>query len=271
MPYQFVPYTLLLLISAILTFSLAVYGIRHRHTFGTNILGLCMAIGTLWSCANALEISALTLEHKLFWANLQYVAYSLGPVAWLLTSCQFTGRAHWLRRKSIFALFIIPVITILLVWTDPWWGFVRTGFHLDTTGPFFVLNKQYGPWFWVHVTQSYTLNFLSMFLLGQALTNKSSIYKRQALFLLAGITLVVSANLLYVLGFSPVVRYDVTPIVFSLATGLMFWGIYSCDLFRLVPIAWEKVLEAMETAVVVGNNPGRVIDVNPAFCLMFKQ
>ncbi len=270
-PYQFVPYSIFLLISALATLALAVYGIRQRQSLGTNILGLCMTIGTLWSCANALELSATTLEHKLFWANLQYAAYSLGPLAWFLTSCQFTGRSHWLRRKSLSVLFVIPALTILLVWTDPWWGLVRTGLRLDTTGLFSVLAKEYGPWFWIHFVHSYALNFLSMLLLGLALAKKSSIHRRQAFFLLAGICLVVCTNLLYVLGLSPVTRYDLTPVVFSLASALMFWGIYSCELFRLVPIAWETAIEALETAVVVVNNTGRVVDVNPAFCRMFSQ
>ena len=270
MLYQFVPYTVFLVASAMMTFALALYGTRHRRTFGTNILGLCMAIGTLWSCANALELSALTIEHKLFWANLQYVAYSLGPVAWLLTSCQFSGRAHWLTRKNVLPLLLIPTITIFLVWTDPWWGLVRTNFRLDTSGLIYVLDKQYGSWFWVHFAQSYILNFLSIFLLSQALTKKSSVYRGQALFLLAGISLVVLSNLLYVLGVSPITAYDVTPLVFSISAGLMFWGIYRFDLFMLVPIAWDKVLEAMETAVVVVNNYSRVVDFNPAFCHMFQ-
>lgn len=59
-PYQFVPYSISLLISALATLALAVYGIRQRQSLGTNLLGLCMTIGTLWSCANALEFSAET-------------------------------------------------------------------------------------------------------------------------------------------------------------------------------------------------------------------
>src|SRR5690554_4338811 len=139
MPYQLIPYTVFLMASAIMTLALAVYGIKHRHTFGTKILGLCMAIGTLWSCANALELSAMTLEHKLFWASLQYIAYSLGPVAWFLTSCHFTGRAHWFTRKRTLILLVVPAITILLVWTDPWWGLVRTGFRLEKAGVFLLI------------------------------------------------------------------------------------------------------------------------------------
>lgn len=269
MPYQFVPYTILLLASAVMTSALAAYGARHRRTLGTNILGLCMAIGTLWSVANAFELSALTLEHKLFWANLQYVAYSLGPVAWLITSCQFTGRAQWIQWKNVLPLLIVPAITILLVWSDPVWGFVRTGFTLNTAGPIYVLDKQYGPWFWVHFMQSYALNFLSIFLVIQAAIKKSSIYRGQALFLFGGISLVIIFNLLYVLGLGPITDYDVTPIVFSISGGLMFWGIYRFDLFMLVPIAWDRVLEAMDTGVVVVNDHNQVVDLNPAFRRMF--
>lgn len=270
MPYQFVPYTVLLLASALMTGALAIYGAKQRRLLGTNILGLCMAIGTLWSLANALELSALTFEHKLFWANLQYIAYSLGPVAWLLTSCQFTGRSHWLAWKNVLPLFLIPTITILLVWTDPTWGFVRANLTLNTSGPLYVLDKQYGPWFWVHFSQSYALNFLSILLLTQAALNRKSVYRGQATFLLGGILLVVGSNLLYVLGLGPITDHDITPIVFSLATGLMFWGIYSFDLFQLVPIAWDRVFEAMETGVVVINEAGRVVDLNPAFLHMFS-
>lgn len=270
MPYQFVPYTVLLLASALMTGALAIYGAKQRRLLGTNILGLCMAIGTLWSLANALELSALTFEHKLFWANLQYIAYSLGPVAWLLTSCQFTGRSHWLAWKNVLPLFLIPTITILLVWTDPTWGFVRANLTLNTSGPLYVLDKQYGPWFWVHFSQSYALNFLSILLLTQAALNRKSVYRGQATFLLGGILLVAGSNLLYVLGLGPITDHDITPIVFSLATGLMFWGIYRFDLFQLVPIAWDRVFEAMETGVVVINEAGRVVDLNPAFLHMFS-
>ncbi len=269
MPYQFVPYTIFLMASAVMTCALAVYGAKHRRTLRTNILGLCMAIGTLWSVANAFELSALTFEHKLFWANLQYIAYALGPVVWLLTSCQFTGRAHWIHLKNVLPLLIVPVITIVLVWTDPLWGLVRTDFSLNTTGRIYILDKQYGPWFWIHFIQSYALNFSSIFLVSQAVMKKSSIYRGQALFLFGGISLVVASNLLYVLGLGPITEYDVTPIVFSISTGLMFWGIYRFDLFMLVPIAWDRVLEAMDTGVVVVNNYSRVVDLNPAFHSMF--
>jgi hypothetical protein len=170
--YQFVPYTIFLIASALMTSALVVYGIRHRHALGTNILALCMLIGTLWSAANALEISALTLEQKLFWANLQYIAYSLGPAAWFFTTCQFTGRVHWIQWKRVLPLLIVPALTIFLVWFDPVWGLVRTDFSLTTAGRIYVLQKQYGPWFYVHFAQAYALNFASIFLAGRAALNR---------------------------------------------------------------------------------------------------
>lgn len=270
MHYQFVPYTIFLMASAFMTFALAVYGMRHRHALGTNILALSMLIGTLWSVANALEISALTVEHKFFWANLQYIAYGLGPAAWFLTTCQFTGRAHWVQRKRVFALLIVPALTIFLVWFDSAWGLVRTGFDLNTAGRIYVLEKQYGPWFFVHFAQAYALNFASIFLAGLAALNRNSVYRGQALFLLGGVSLVVASNLLYLAGVRLAAGHDLTPLVFSVAAGLMFWGIYRVDLFSLVPIARERVLEAMETGVIVVNAAGRVVDLNPACYRMFS-
>ena len=269
MPYQFVPYSMLLVFSAAMISALTAYAVKHRHTLGTNILGLCMVIGIFWSLFNALELSALTLGHKLFWANMQYIAYSLGPVAWFITVCHFTGNNHWIKEGKTKLLLIIPVITMLLVWTDPFWGFVRRGFELDTTGTIPILGKQYGPWFWIHFSQSYILNFLSIALIIKTLITKGNIYRGQALLLLGGIGLVVVTNLLYVLGFNSIADYDVTPIVFSLSGALIFWGIYRFHLFRLIPFAWDKVLEAMESGVVVIDSSHRVVDANPAFYRMF--
>ena len=71
------------------------------------------------------------------------------------------------------------------------------------------------------------------------------------------------------MGIGPITAHDITPIVFSVCAGLMFWGIHRFELFRLVPIAWERVLGAMETGVVVVDESGRVVDLNP-FCRVFE-
>lgn len=271
MSYQFIPYTVLLIASAMVTMGLGIYGLRHKSGQSTKVFGVCMAIGTLWSSANALEISALTLQHKLIWANVQYIAYALGPVAWLFTVLHFTGNLQWANRRNLLVVLVVPIVTIILVWADVSLGLVRHSLRLDWSGPFPVIAKEYGPWFWVHFTHSYLLNFLSVFLVVRTLTDKNAVYRGQALFVFGGIGLVILSNLLYTTGLSPVKHFDLTPIVFSLSGALIVWGISRFHLLGLVPIARDKVLEAMESAVIVVDDLARIVDVNPAFHHIFPQ
>ena len=179
-PYQFVPCTILLMTSAVMTLSLAAYGIRQRHTIGTSILALCMLIGTLWSVSNALEISALTFEHKLFWANLQYIAYSLGPVAWFLQPASLPGVFTGFSGKGAFS-------TRCTCPTIFWSVRSSLGISPDRFQPehcrqyLCVKKSNTGPGL-VHFVQAYALNFASIFLAATGGAGHKSVYRGQALF-----------------------------------------------------------------------------------------
>lgn len=269
MPYQFIPYNILLVLSAMVTSALGVYGYGHRAAPGAKAFVASMFIGTLWSVANALEISALTLEHKLFWANMQYIAYALAPVTWAIMVLQFTEKARWVNKRNILLLLIIPVITCSLVWTDHIYGLVRHDIYLDTAGPLPVIAKEYSPWFWVHFSQCYLLNFYSLFLLLKTVLTKNAVYRTQSVLLLVGTGVIAAFNLLYITRIGPALRHDISPIIFSISGAIIAWGIFRFRLFNLVPIARNKVIEAMENAVVVIDAADMVVDVNPAAIDLF--
>ncbi|NMB11638.1 MAG: hypothetical protein GX977_05065, partial [Firmicutes bacterium] len=264
MPYQFVPYTVLLLVAASITTTLVLWGFRYREIPGNKAFLFSMAIGTFWSVANALEISATTLGPKLFWANVQYIAYSLTPVAWLIVVLYHTGKGHLITRKRVLLMLIIPTITNILLWLDTKYGLVRYDIHLNTSGAFPVIAKEYGPWFWVHCLQSYVLSFSSAYLLVQAVRRSALVYRIQSVLLLIGTSIIIVVNLLYVTGIGLIKHYDITPIVFSIVGALIAWGIFEFRLFVLVPIARERVVEAMENMVIVLDAMDRVVDVNTA-------
>ncbi len=270
MPYQFVPYNILLLLSALITSALGIYGYRHRAAPGTKAFVFGMFIGTLWSVANAMEISALTLEHKLFWANIQYFAYALAPVTWTVMVLQVSEKAHWVTKKNILLLLIIPAITFSLVWMDQIYGFVRHDIYLDITGLQPVIAKKYSPWFWVHFAQAYFLNFFSLFVLLRTVFLKTTRYRTQSFLLLIGTGMIAVVNLAYIMGIH-FIQYDISPLVFSLSGAIIALGIFRFQLFNLVPIARNKVIEAMQNIVIVIDDVDIVVDLNPAAVELFTR
>lgn len=266
MPYRFTPYLWLLIISGLMTLSLGVYTlIKCRHSKGVISFAIAMLIVTLWSIPNALEMSATVLDVKLFWANIQYIAYCFSPVALLILCLEFSCYEKYVNFRKLLWIFIIPAITIILVWTDKYHGLVRNNIHMDYSGAFPVINKQYGPFFYIHALHSHGLNLTTIFILFRAVFKRKTIYRKQAVALLIGISLIFIPNLLYITGLSPIKGYDITPVFFGPAGIIMAWSILRYRMFDLVPLARATVIENMDAGVMVLDLQDRILDINPAF------
>jgi len=224
-----------------------------------------MIIVTFWSVGNALEMSGADFPTKLFWANTQYFAYCFSPVTLLALCMRFTGYDRWLRNKKFLWLLLLPTIVIILVWTDGLHGLMRYNMRLDTSGAFPVIAKEYGPVFFVHALYEHVINIIALILLIVAVIHRKTVYRKQAVILLIGASLIVFPNLFYIMGLSPVNRFDLTPMFFGPAGALMAWAIFRYKMFDLVPLARTTVIETMDAGVMVLDLQSRILDINPAF------
>ncbi len=266
MQYQYNPYIGPLIASAFVSLLLGIYALlMRRNAKGSTSFMLSMIAVTIWSSANALEMSAVDFPTKLFWANMQYIAYCYSPLTLLALCMEFTGYDRWIRNKKFLWFAVIPTIIIMLVWTDRLHGLIRYDMHLDYSGSFPVIEKNYGPVFYIHALYSHFLNIFAWILLIKAVFFKSTIYRRQATALLFGISLIIIPNIMYVSGLSPVQRFDITPVFFGPAGLIIAWGIFRFKLFDVIPVARATVIETMNAGVMVLDLQNRVLDVNPAF------
>ncbi|MEN6328613.1 MAG: histidine kinase N-terminal 7TM domain-containing protein [Syntrophomonas sp.] len=262
MHFQYTPYIWPLIVSAAVTAALAVYAMRHKIVPGAIPFGICMLLTTLWSGSYALEIAGIDLPTKLFWANVQSIAYSLNPVLWLVMVFMFIEREHWVSRRNILILLIIPVITVALAWTNELHGLMRQNVSLDMEGSFPVIVKTYGLWFWIIVAYSYGLNIISEYLLGLSLRRKSALYREQSLSLFIGLALLIIQNALYIFGLHPVSDYDLTPVVTGISGLIIAGGVFRYRLFDIVPVARENIIENMDDGVIVLDAQNRIADMN---------
>lgn len=148
MQYQYISYIWPLLASAFTTLFLGIYAfVKRRNAKGAVSFILSMAVVTLWSSANALEMSAVDFTTKLFWANIQYIAYCYAPVVIVALCMEVTGDDQYIRNRKILWLAVIPTIIIILVWTDSIHGLIRYDLKMNYNSIFPVIEKKYGPVF----------------------------------------------------------------------------------------------------------------------------
>lgn len=139
-------------------------------------------------------------------------------------------RIQRLSYRNLGLLALVPLITLGLVWTNNLHGLMRYNIGLDTSGPFSVVTKAYGPWFWVHTTYSYALFFMGTFELVWAFFRLRPLYRKQSGMVLASAFVLWVANILYVTGLSPIPHLDITPSAFAISGLTIAWGALSFPL-----------------------------------------
>ena len=102
-----------------------------------------------------LELSSTSLTNKISWAQIEYFGIATLPTFWLLFIIQFTQRTKWLTRRNVVLLFAIPIITIVLVWTNDSHHLIWSAIRLLDAGDFTVLDTTKGIGFWIHTVYAY--------------------------------------------------------------------------------------------------------------------
>jgi len=267
--FHYVPYLIPLAASMLMSLGLSVYGFSRWRTLGAKELTLCSLVSALWAGANALEIAGNDLPTKLFWANIQYLAFSMVPLTCLAMVLRFSGKDRFLTLRNAVLALIVPLATSVLVWLDPILGLVRHSFSLDSQGAFPVIAKELGPWFWVHCAYSYGVMLSTILVLIRTLREKGLYYRHQTVVFLIGFGLVFIVNISYVLKLGPIRRFDLTPIILSMAATIFWLGIFRYRLYRILPVARNTVFERIANGILVIDKDGLLIDCNEAALRIF--
>jgi PAS domain S-box-containing protein len=262
--WESTPVILLLVCSGLLSLVVAALVWRRRPAVGAGPLALAALASAFWSLANAAEIASTRLNDKLFWANLEYLGITAIPVLWFTLAVRYASLGRRPTRAQLALLFVIPIITNVLVWTNDHHELIRQNIRLDFDGPYPIVAKTYGPWLWVHVTYVYSLLVAGVALFFRLALRAPRMYRGQATSLLVAALLPWMSNAVYLLGQSAWLRLDPTPIAFTLSSIAAAWGLFRYGLFDVVPAARDAVFTSMGDGVIVVDAQGRVVDVNPA-------
>ena len=238
-----------------------------RQHFGRRgvvpFIGL-MVGGAIWTLAYTIELAVMELDAKILLTKVEYIGIVVSVVAFFLFVAEYTGRENWLTPKYLISISIIPLVTLILTWTNEYHGLMYSKIRLDTSGPFPNFDGTWGTWFWVHSAYSYALMLLAVVFLVQSLYRTPQFYHGQAATLLLGVFAPWIGNAIHLSGLSPFQNLDPTPFAFAI-TGLAFaWSMFGYRLLDVIPAARDAVFEGMDDAIVVLDMQDRVVDLNSA-------
>ncbi|MDR3602578.1 MAG: histidine kinase N-terminal 7TM domain-containing protein [Desulfosporosinus sp.] len=256
--------------SLIINLLMVIYILKNRRRNGGTAFIITLLFSSLWCVGTAMEISTVGLTSKLFWAKIGFPAYTFEPLAFLIMVLQITDLQNWTSKKKTFFYCIIPIITVILVWTNEFHGLIWQHVSINIDG---TLARTWGVWFWVHAAYSDGLNIFSVFLIIRFWRIKAPLYDKQFRYLAFSmifiiiIMFIMFINAVYTLGIGP--SFDPTPIVCGISSLFITWALFRNNLFDLVLIARNRVMESMTDCIVVLDLKNRIVDLNPSTRYVF--
>lgn len=221
------------------------------------LLGICV---TLWCLGTLGWFLTESTEVRYRITQLQYLGIAPTPVLWLFTVLAYSGLQRWLTPASIAGLAAIPLVTLLLAWTNDWHGLIWQRF--ETLPGAYRGFVEYGIWFEVHRVYNYAL--MGALILAVLLQLASApLYRIPLIIILLCTLLVIAANILYH-ALEPGLPIDTTPVALALSFIVINWAIQHHQMFELVPLARSVTLESLEDGLIVLSESGHVVDINPA-------
>jgi len=224
----------------------------------------------LWSAANMLEYGFNSLEVKIFFVNIEYMSIVTIPVAWVMLAALYTERKSLIRIRYVMLLMIIPVVTLILIWTNSYHHLMRYDITLDTSGPYSIISKSYGPWFWVATLYNNLLMLAGTLMFIDRIFKPPKMHHIQIVLLLACIFFPWGGNFLYIFKVFPELRMDLTSVLLSLSMLIFTFGLLRHHLLEAIPVAREHLIENLTDGIVVIDNLNRIIDYNQASVRIFN-
>lgn len=259
--YYFNPFALISFSSFLIMIVLAFILWHKYYTTQTKFVVLLFVANAIYSFFYALEISFRTLEEISLFYHLEYLGIPFLSTFYLMFALHFTGRGKWLTIINKVILFTVPVITLLMVFTNDSHHLFYKQEEINQTGPF--PSFSFAPAIWYFVHQGYVIinMLLSLILLGTMLKQAAPIYRRQILFLLLATLFPLLGYLGYQLHLVP---FGIDPVSFTFTlTGIaVYFAFVRFKLFELVPIARTKLFEKIQDMVLVFDFNNRLIDYN---------
>ncbi len=196
--------------------------------------------------------------------NLRFAMLGLiTPLTFVFTSVLLEP-AKGLFKSAPWWLFPVPIVTALLSLTNDSHHWVFRDYRMvNEFGLFLRMAWNPGPWFLVHLVNSYAVGLFIVWLLMGRLSSLRRLPRFRGTLALGIVALTFLTNGLDVLGLNLVPGLLWTPLGLGLVNLVILIGAIYLDLFDVLPVARETLFRYMTEAVFILDPDDHLVEVNP--------
>jgi diguanylate cyclase (GGDEF)-like protein/PAS domain S-box-containing protein len=262
MIWQFTPYSFLYFSAALISLATAWLAWQRRSVTGASVMALMLLMAAEFAFCVGMEGTLVAQDAKILWTKLDYIGYTSVPVLLFIFTLIYTQQnKRWLKLGSTIPW--IPVAAILmLAWTNEAHHLIWSGFMPGPHGTNKLIYLRGPAWYW-SIAYVYLVAMVAWSMLCSAVLRWKSLYRRQAIWLLASASVPILAGILYIFSPKTLSSLEFTPLTFAIAGCLITWNLIRHKLFDLVPVAYQAVFEYVGEGILFIDAKGRIAEINP--------
>lgn len=226
----------------------------------------------VWLCCYAIELNLTVTQWKVTIAQVEYLGIATSPVFYVLFTAEYT-RGFRPSKWQYLGLFAVPILTIVLVWTNPTHQLVWTNYEIRIWNGLSLAHRQFQPWFYVHLVYSYTAFLVGLILFVDVITDRNFFFRRQSAAILLGSLVPIGTALIYPLGLSPIPGFDFFPFGLAINGALFGYAFFSTEFYDIIPairaVGWERMADQIDSGIIVTDVNTIIIEVNQPIHEMF--
>ncbi|MCW4033385.1 MAG: ATP-binding protein [Candidatus Bathyarchaeota archaeon] len=256
---------MILLIGLSITQSVAAFYILlqpNKFKSPYRVGAMIMLAGAIWLLASTLEVGSDNLQIKLLFRKTQYIGVVMVPIMWFILALQLTHRENWLKRRNLVLLIVIPIATLLIIFTNDFHGLYWSSIALNAINPFFLLIIEPGLWFGFFLTYSYILILVGTIVFIQGIIQSNPLYRRQATPLLLVVLIPWIFNMITYFYPDAFPYFDPTPLAVTICTPILIWRLISLRATDIMPMAHGIIFNRMRDAVILLDSKNNIVEMN---------
>jgi len=251
------PYTISLGISVLV----GVYCLLRGNVPGARPYGWLAFAQAVWVWAFIFRWISPSLDEKIIWANIEWLATFFIPYTYPIFTAQFIGLEPARIKILRVILGIVPIGMTVLVLTDPYHHLIYPNPHIVPGTPFAQLAYDFTPLVQAFGTYSLLVILGTIVVLSVRFVRPRNLYRSQVLAVIIASLVPTVAT---VLALTHITEIDMTPLTFILRNLVVIWALSRYRLFEIVPIARDTIIENINDPVIVLDVENQVVDVNRA-------
>ncbi len=254
-------YPACLILSLVISTAVLIFLRGHTLTPGAVSIRWMMVCLVIWLFGALLEIVSDRYTLQYVALNIQYVGKAFVPYSWFVFAYKYSGRDEKLTRRVLFLLAVIPMVSILMGCTNDLHHLMWREISQQSIDALPLLIKEYGPWSLVTTPYNYLLIVAGTVVIGIRFSGDAYLYRFQSASLLAALLIPLALNIMYYLGLF-LEGIDLTPCAFSVSGLILATAFFKLHLFNLRPVAYNTIVENMNSAMIVLDSLGRITGLN---------